>query len=171
MDLFEVIEKRHSIRAFLDTPLEAEMVERIIQAAMRAPSAGNLQAYEIFLAETPAIRSALAQASLDQDFIASSPLALVFCTVPARSQVRYGPRGANLYALQDATIACSFAMLAATALGLTSVWVGAFDDRRVLRALGDPPGLMPVAILPIGYPAEEPEIRPRRAIHEMIHKI
>jgi nitroreductase len=171
VNFFELIERRHSVRLFQDVPVETEKVEQILQSITCAPSAGNLQAYGIFLVQTPEKRVALAKAALDQDFIADAPLVLVFCAQPARSQMRYGPRGANLYALQDATIACTFAMLAATALGLCSVWVGAFDDRKVLNVVGDPADLKPVAILPVGYPAEEPNLRPRRPLAELLYKI
>jgi len=59
-------------------------------------------------------------------------------------------------------------MLAATALGLSTVWVGAFDDAAVQRVLGCH-DLLPVAILPIGYPAEEPEPAPRRSLTDLVH--
>jgi nitroreductase len=64
---------------------------------------------------------------------------------------------------------CSFAMLAATDLGLGSVWVGAFNDSAVLDVLGNPEGLTPVAILPLGYPAEEPSGATRRSLEELVH--
>jgi nitroreductase len=61
-------------------------------------------------------------------------------------------------------------MLAATALGLSTVWVGAFDDAAVRRVLGCP-DLLPVAILPIGYPAEEPKPTPRRSLADLVHEV
>jgi site-specific recombinase XerC len=60
----------------------------------------------------------------------------------ARSAAKYRERGARLYAIQDATIACAFAMLAATALGLGTVWVGAFDDVRVMNGGWRCPGIL-----------------------------
>jgi nitroreductase len=87
---------------------------------------------------------------------------------PSAAAAKYQERGARLYAIQDATIACAFAMLAATALGLGTVWVGAFDDAAVQRVLGCH-ALLPVAILPIGYPAEEPEPTPRRSLADLVH--
>ena len=62
-------------------------------------------------------------------------------------------------------------MLAATALGLATVWVGAFHDDEVRRAIRGPDEVMPVAVLPIGYPAEQPAPSPRRAIHDLAHEI
>ncbi|MGD0499666.1 MAG: nitroreductase family protein [Bryobacteraceae bacterium] len=169
MDLFEVIKKRRSVRAFTPQPVEPEKVAQVLAAANAAPSAGSLQGYEIFQVTREKERAALARAALDQFYVAQAPVVLVFCANPARSAAKYRERGARLYAIQDATIACTFAMLAATALGLGTVWVGAFDDAAVQRVLGRQ-DLLPVAILPMGYPAEEPEPTPRRSLEELVHQ-
>lgn len=171
MEFFDVIERRQSIRAFAAKPVEPEKLQKILETANAAPSAGNLQAYEIFLTTQAERRAALARAAWQQDFIASAPVALVFCAHPQRSALRYRQRGIRLYATQDATIACTYAMLTASALGLATVWIGAFDDDAVWRAINAPEGLVPVAILPIGYPAEKPEPTPRRRLEDLVHKI
>jgi nitroreductase len=171
MEFFEVLKQRHSIRAFAPTPVEQEKLQKILEAANLAPSAGNLQAYEIYLVRKKPQRVALARAAWDQEFVAQAPVVLVFLAHPARASRQYGQRGAKLYALQDATIACAFAMLAATALGLATVWVGAFDDNAVARVVGVPEGLLPVAILPIGYAAEQPEPTSRRQLQELVHEL
>ena len=171
MEFFEVVKQRHCIRAFDSKPLEPEKLQEILKAANAAPSAGNLQAYEVYLVREAPLLATLARAAGDQDFVAAAPLALVFCAHPARSAPRYGERGTRLYALQDATISCTFAMLAATALGLGSVWVGAFDKDAVRRVIKAPEGLVPMAILPIGYAAEKPELTPRRRLDTMVHEV
>lgn len=168
MEFFEVIRNRHSIRGFTAHPIEPEKIQAILDAANAAPSAGNLQAYEIFAVTNRDVLSALVHAAYEQEFIAQAPLALVFCAHPARSVVKYGERGVNLYCVQDATIACVFAHLAATALGLASVWVGAFVDEAVSAAIGVGKDLKPVAILPIGYPGKQPHIRPRRELSDLV---
>ena len=170
VDLFEVIRRRRSVRAFAPEAVEAEKVAQVLAAANAAPSAGNLQGYEIFRVTHEKERVALARAALDQFFIAQAPVVLVFCANQARSAAKYRERGARLYAIQDATIACTFAMLTATGLGLGTVWVGAFDDAAVERVLGCH-DLLPVAILPIGYPAAEPEPTPRRSLAGLVHEV
>jgi len=77
----------------------------------------------------------------------------------------------HLYALQDATIAATYAMLAAADLGLGSVWIGAFSDEGVWQAIGSPEGSNPVAILPIGYAAEEPPKTARRRLDGLVHRL
>ncbi len=171
MDFFELIRARRSIRAYSQQPVEEDKLQQILTAANLAPSAGNLQAYEIYLVRDRQVRVELARASLEQWFISEAPVALVFCAHPERSAAKYGRRGVRLYALQDATIACTFAMLAATELGLATVWVGAFDDEGVRRAIRAPEGHQPVAILPIGYPAEQPAPAPRRSLADLVHQI
>ena len=156
------------MRAFTPQAVGAEILSRVLAAANAAPSAGNLQAYEIFQFTAEKDRVALARAALDQFFVAQAPVVLVFCANPARSATKYRDRGARLYAIQDATIACAFAMLAATAVGLATVWVGAFDDAGVQRVL-DRSDLSPVAILPLGHPAEEPEPTSRRSLDDLVH--
>jgi len=170
MDFFDLIKTRCSMRVFTSQPIEDDKLQRILESINLAPSAGNLQAYEVYLINRPEDRATLMQAAWDQAFVGQAPVVLVFCTNPARS-AKYGARGADLYCLQDATIACTYAMLAATALGLGSVWVGAFDDEAVWRALGSPHGQRPVAMLPIGYPGREPKYRPRRSLKDLIHRL
>jgi nitroreductase len=171
MEFFDVVKRRRSVRAFTPRPIEESKIKQILETANQALSAGNLQAYEIFLIEDEKKKRELALAALAQSFVAEAPIVLVFCANPERSEKKYGKRGRSLYSIQDATIAAAYTQLAATALGLASVWVGAFDDREVLKAIGNPEGLVPVAIIPIGYPAEEPEATPRRKLDDLVHKI
>lgn len=171
MDFFAVVNERHSMRAFTSQAVEEEKLQKILEVANQAPSAGNKQGYEIYLVRREADRKALVRAARDQEFIAEAPLTLVFCANPARSAARYGQRGIRLYSMQDATIACTYAMLAATALGLSTVWVGAFEEDAVREALGIPQELLPVAMLPIGYAGEKPRITPRRELSDLVHEV
>jgi len=171
MEFFAAVKARQSIRAFAGRPLEEEKLQTLLATANAAPSAGNMQAYEIFVVRNAGVKAQLARAAYGQEFIAEAPVVLVFLTNPDRSAVRYGRRGAELYCVQDATIACTFVHLGATSLGLGATWVGAFDETQAHRALGSPSGLRPVAMLPIGYPAEAPLPRPRRALADLVHEI
>jgi nitroreductase len=169
MNFFEVLRNRHSIRAFKKKDVEQEKINIILEATNLAPSAGNLQAYEIVVIKDQERRLALAKAALNQDFIAQAPLNLVFFIDPGRSARRYGQRGMRLYCLQDATIAAAYSQLAATALGLGSVWVGAFYEEPIIKLVNAKEDLIPVAIISIGYPDEKPEITPRRKIEDIVH--
>lgn len=170
MDFFEVLRKRRSIRAYRPESVDEGILNQILQAINSAPSAGNLQAYEVVVVREAERKRLLAQAAWGQWFIAQAPVVLVFVANPERNRWRYGRRGEELYALQDATIACTYAHLATTAIGLGSCWIGAFDDKAVAQAIGADPSMRPVAILPIGYPAETPSETGRRPLNDLAHR-
>ncbi len=170
MDLFKVLNERHSVRAFKGKEIPEEKVKKILDAVNSAPSAGNLQAYEVVKVQEKERRQALAKAALDQGFVAEAPLVLVFFANPNRSSRRYSSRGESLYCVQDATIAAAYAQIAAAALGLASCWVGAFDDATVKKVCNAPEHLKPVAVVPVGYAAEEPRGRGRRFLDELVRE-
>jgi len=170
MAFSELIKKRRSVRNYTTAPVDRVKLARIVAAANRAPSAGNLQAYEIYKVTQVKDRSALSRASCEQGFVLVAPVSLVFCANIARNEERYGER-ARFFALQDATIACAYAQLAASDLGLGTCWVGAFDPDAVRKILGAPKGIDPVAILPIGHPKGEAEVKDRRPVADLVHTV
>jgi nitroreductase len=170
MDFLELFEKRKSVRKFREKTIDKTVFKKLIESINSAPSAGNLQAYEIVAVKEKATKEKLAEAAWGQEFIAQAPLVLVFFANPARSSRKYGERGANLYCIQDATIAAVYAQLAAAALGLASVWVGAFEEEDVKKILKAPEQLRPVAIIPIGYAAENPDRHERRKQSDLVSR-
>jgi nitroreductase len=166
LEFFTVLQRRRSVRSYKSQPIEEDKLRRIFEAANLAPSAGNLQAYHVYVFQEKSKREALARAANGQTFIEQAPVCLVFCTDPSRCEERYGARGRELYSVQDATIAGSFAMLAAVDLGLSTVWVGDFDEDAVREVVGEKTG-RPVAMFSVGYAAEEPRPSGRRAIEEI----
>lgn len=170
MEFFELIRKRHAIRVFTGEPVSDGDLNKILEAANLAPSAGNLQAYEIVLVRSAESKAALAKAARDQDFIKSAPAVLVVCANSGMSSKSYGDRGEKLYAINDASIATAYIELAAADLGLGSVWVGAFRESDVARVIEAPEFLKPIAIVPIGHPAEMPMQRPRRLLDDLVHQ-
>ncbi len=167
MDFFDVIEKRQSVRKYAAKPVEQHKLDVILAAANRAPSAGNFQSYEIYVIRSKEGRAKLAAATFDQGFIADAAVLLVFCTNPSRCEYDV----AETCALEDATIACTFAMLAATALGLSSCWIGALDPRKVAQIVHCPNGVVPISILTIAYPRESPERTTRRSLNDLVHAV
>ncbi len=168
MNFFDVLESRHSIRKFKDETIEEKHLAAILNAMNSAPSAGDLQAYEVVLVKDKKRKKRLAKAAYGQEFIAEAPINIIFLANPKKSSMRYGERGVRLYCIQDATIAASYAQLAAAALGLGSVWVGAFDEDAVAKTVnaGDS---IPIAIIPVGHPDEEPYSTPRRNLEGLVH--
>lgn len=169
MEIPENIKNRRSIRAFSKRELPEGAAELLVRAACMAPSAGNLQPWEFIAIRDPETKRRLAEAAYGQSFIAEAPLVFLVCAVPGRSSWRYGKRGAELYCIQDTAAATENLLLTATANGLGGCWVGAFDEERAAKAVGAPEGVRPVAIIPIGYPAETPTAPPRRPVSEVLH--
>ncbi len=155
-EMNEIFKKRHCVRSFQTKDVPREDLRAILQAANSAPSAGGLKAREIIVVTDAATRARLVRAALGQEFVGQAPVVLVFWAVPSRSAHKYGERGRTLYAVQDATIAASFAWLQAVALGLGGCWVGAFDENAVTEIFRSQIGKdwRPIALLPIGYSAE-----------------
>ena len=170
MDFFKIVEERHSMRKYAEAPVEEAKLQKILETANKAPSAGNLQGYEVYVVRKLDRRQALVTAAWDQGFLAEAPVVLIFCANPSRSEVKYGDRGATLYSIQDATIACAYSQLAAKALGLDTVWVGAFDEAEVIEIAHLPPDLRPIIMLPIGYAGRIPSVRPRRELRDLVHE-
>jgi nitroreductase len=171
MDFWSVIEQRHSIRAFATSPVSDEAVERILGAAIRAPSAGNRQPWHFLIVRNPRIKTALEVAAHGQSFVGEAPVVIVVCAEPERSAARYGNRGRELYCLQDTAAAVEHILLAAAALGLGACWVGAFDEAAAAKAVQLPSHLRPVALVPLGVPAQAPSATPRRALAEVSSRL
>lgn len=168
MEFRELIVRRRSVRAFTSAPIAEEVLASILEAVRSAPTAGNLQAFRVKVVRDEGTKRAVCAAAYNQTFLVQAPVVLAFLTDADSSKRRYGSRGRDLYALQDATIACLYAHLAAADAGLGSVWVGAFVTADVAKALDAPGGLTPVALLPIGHPAEEPEATSRKPLGELL---
>jgi len=169
LDVFEAIKKRRSIRAFTGEDVSKEEVEKLLEAATHAPSAGNIQPWEFIVIRDLRTKRKLSIAALDQSFIEEAPVVIVVCANEMRSGRGYGSRGATLYCLQDTAAAIQNMLLAAYALGLGTCWVGAFHEEDARKTLNIPMGVRPIAMIPVGHPAEKPEPRSRRALSEIVH--
>lgn len=167
--MFEAIKDRRSVRAFKSKPVSEEFLVRILEAAQWAPSAGNCQARDFIIVNDFNVKRRLCDAALGQSFIEEAPIDLVVCANEERSSRRYGDRGRELYCLLDAASAVQNILLAIHALGLGACWVGAFHDANVTKNLNLPRWLRPVAIIPIGYPAEKPRTPSRMGIKAFVH--
>lgn len=168
---FEVLRTRRSVRAFQSQPVDEALLQRILAAANSAPSAGNVQGYEIVVVRDAAKREALVPVCYNQKFIAQAPVVLVFCMHPQRSEAKYGKEGGEFFSLQDATIACAYAELAIAALGLATVWIGAINVPALRQVIALPAEWKPVALLPVGYRAENPPPTTRRPLSELVHEM
>jgi nitroreductase len=163
MDFYEVISGRRSVRAYQLTPVSREKLDRILEAARQAPSAANRQPWKMYVVEDPGLRRKLGK-SYSNAWFYEAPVILVICSVPDWSWKRCD--GKN-YADVDTTIAFEHAILAAHAEGLATCWIGAFIPDVVRSVLDLPPGEEPLAMTPLGFPAESPDPTSRRPNEEL----
>lgn len=169
MDVMEVIRGRRSVRAFKSEDVPSEIVEKLIDAARWAPSAGNIQPWKFIVVRNPEIKRRLARAALDQAFIEEAPVVIVVCADEACYSQRYGIRGEALYCIQDTAAAIQNIHLVAYALKLGTCWVGAFRENEVREILRVPYGIRPVALIPVGYSAEAPKPPRRKPVCEIVY--
>jgi len=159
-NILEIIKERRSIRKFQKKEIPEEIIDKLIEAIIWAPSAGNLQSRKFYFVFDAKIKEKLVEAALGQDFIVQAPLVVVGCTNDEIAW-RYGERGKNLYSICDVAASIQNMMLLAHKEGLGTCWVGAFDENVVIKILNLPKNLRPIAIIPVGYPAEKPSAPPR----------
>lgn len=169
MDVLKAIEGRRSVRALKSEDVPPEIVEKLIDTAKWAPSAGNIQPWEFIIVRKPEIKRRLVEAALGQTFIEEAPVIIVVCANENRSSQGYGVRGKTLYCIQDTAAAIQNILLTAYSLGLGTCWIGAFREEEARKILEIPYGIRPVAIIPVGYPAETPPPRSRRPINQIVH--
>lgn len=166
-ELTELLERRRSIRKFSDVKVEEELIEKILNVVKFAPTAGNLEDFKITVVKSREIRGALQEIT----FVDDAPVVFIFSALPKASSKYYGERGEKLYSIQDATIACTYAMLAVETLGLVTTWVGNFDEKEVKSIIAAEEGEVPVAILPVGYAPEGLNTKPKELKEKEINYI
>lgn len=169
MELFEAIKNRRSTRAYKEQELPTGTVEKLIDAARWAPSAGNIQPWAFVVAASPDMKKKLSSAAYNQKDLEAASVVIVVCVDEKRAGQSYGERGKTLYCIQDTAAAVQNILLSAYSLGLGSCWVGAFNEDQVRKAIAAPSNMRPVALVPVGYPDEEPVARGRRPLSEIMY--
>lgn len=163
MDTYEAIEKRYSVRAYEDRPVDQETLERILNAGRIAPSGRNDQAWKFVVTrDRPRIESLaeaaaqpwMAKAPVIIAVVSTDPEKIMHCDVPA------GP--------VDCAIAIDHMTLAATAEGLGTCWIGHFDQQKCCEILNVPASAQIIELLPIGYPAVEAGAKKRKSLDELV---
>jgi len=153
MDVFECIVTRRSVRSYEKKDVPNELIGQMLEAAVRAPSAGNVQPWEFIVVKDIEIKKQLALAALRQSHVEEAPVVIVVCADPEKAE-RYGERGKSLYYIQDTAAAIENMLLTAHSLGLGTCWVGAFEEDEIRKILNIPQKLKPVALITVGFPIE-----------------
>ena len=153
LDVYEAIDSRSSVRDFTEEDVPRSTVKKFLEAAVRAPTAGNIQPWRFYVVRDGRVKRGLCEAAWGQAYVEQAPVVIVVCADLEASARGYGSRGESLYAIQDTAAAVENILLAVVAEGLGACWVGAFNEEAASDALMLPPSLRPLAIVPIGHPA------------------
>ena len=163
MEVMEAIRTRRSIRAYKPDPIPEDVLMQVLEAARLAPSAGNRQPWLFVVVRDQQVKERLREA-YGAEWFYKAPVIICACGFPEKAWTRSD--GKN-YVDVDVTIAMDHLILEAWEQGLGTCWIGAFDAQKVKEILELPEGCEPIAMTPLGYPAEEPGPRPRKSLEEI----
>lgn len=167
-NLFNVMLNRRSQRKFENKVVEEWKLDMIFAAADTAPTAGGFQGFEIYHIKNEGSRKRLVEAANNQPYV-NAPVVLVFCMNPKRVKLNFTTETIRKFSQQDATLAAAYSQLAAHALGLSSIWIGMLDEKKIMEILGT--DLSPSSILCLGYPVKILLPKPKRNLKDLIHEI
>jgi nitroreductase len=187
LELFEAIKNRRSIRRYTDAPVDDKKIETILEAGRWAPSWSNTQCWRFVVVRDPGIKAKLATTLMkiklpDKEIpnpgsaaFDIAPVVIVICAEIGKSGGKHGSTGEYAtnkgdWFMFDAALAVQNMVLAAHALGLGTVIIGAFDAVQVEKVLGVPSGYQVVTLFPIGVPAHEGKAPPRKELSELVIK-
>jgi nitroreductase len=162
MTVLEAIRKRYSCRAYQDKPIEADKLQKLLEAARLAPSAKNLHDWRFVVVTEKEKKQRLSEAANNQSFIAGAGAVIVACSI-SDYVMRCGQPAGPI----DVAIAMEHMCLAATELGLASCWVGSFYPDKVRAVVNVPENVTIIELLAIGYPADtqkQPSREPMESI-------
>lgn len=182
--VIDALFERKSVRVYEDKPIPPEAKQAILDAALQAPTAGNMTLYTILDITDPALKARLSVTCDNQPFIARAPMVLIFCADYYRwytlfqryvSNVRPPAEGDLLLANADALIAAQNAVTAAESLGIGSCYIGDITENYEIHRelLHLPDHVVPACMLCFGYPTRQQEERakpPRFAASDIVHE-
>ena len=165
MEYFDLIQKRYSVRAYKSAPVEEAKLAQVLEAVRLAPTAANRQPFQLIVAHVKGRESEL-QRVYGRRWFVQAPLVICACGIPDQGWVRQAD-GAN-YTSVDVAIALDHLILAAANLGLGTCWIAAFDPVAARQVFGLPTGVEPIALTPLGYPADQPLPKERKPLAALV---
>lgn len=169
MDVWQAIYGRRSIRKFLARPVEFDKLIEIIKAGSYAPCAGNLQNWKFLLETNPDRIRSMYHHTLEQEAFLTATAAIIVVAETEEGEKFYGLRGKRLYAVQNCAAAMQNMLLAAYALELGAVWVGAFDENRINDMYKIPSTARAQGIILVGYADEKPPPRHMKDVWYLVN--
>jgi nitroreductase len=164
MELKEAIEKRESVRSFLDQEIEEDKLDSVLEAARVAPSDANRQPWKFVVVKDRSSREELEKAAYGQPYVSQAPVVIVAVATDTKTIM---PCRVPAYPV-DLAIAIDHMTLAAVDEGLGTCWICAFSQEKVREIIGIPDSYTAVALLPLGYPKTLRNLKHRKSIEEIV---
>jgi nitroreductase len=179
MDVLEAIKTRRSIRKYKDTPVDDKILGQVLEAAQWAPSWFNSQCWRFIIVRDADTKAALASAlnstrsdgsNHASEATRSAPVVIVACAELGISGYYRGEVNTDKgdWFMFDVALAMQNMALAAHALGLGTVHVGALDAGKITEIMNVPEGFAVVEVMPLGYPDQEARVPPRKELSEIV---
>lgn len=165
MGFVELAMKRYSVRSYKGDAIEDEKLQQVLEAARLAPTAANRQPFHLIVVHTAGRETELGRIYAGKWFV-EAPIVICACGVPSQAWVR---RDGKSYCDVDVAIVVDHITLAAADLGLGTCWIGAFDPNAAQEAFGLPDDVEPIAVTPLGYPADQAKPKRRKPLDELVH--
>ncbi|MBD3306745.1 nitroreductase [candidate division KSB3 bacterium] len=164
MEFYDLIKHRYSVRAYKADAVEEEKLQRILEAARLAPTAANRQSFQLIVIHTQGKKEEL-QKLYPKAWFVQPPLIICACGLPRENWVRSDGRN---YVDVDVAIVMDHLILAAANEGLGTCWIGAFNPAEARNVLHLPDEVEPIAMTPLGYPADSPKAKRRKDLNDLI---
>lgn len=168
MNFLELAKSRRSVRSFKKDEISDPLVFQLLSSIQAAPSAGNCQPWHVHVIKDKTVIERIRKEACKQAFIMTAPLLIVVSADIKLSEEHYKKRGRELYCIQDTAAAIQNMMLCAHSLGLGSCWCGHFGEKEIIKILELKDNLRPIAIVPVGYPKNEPKTVNRKSIEDFV---
>ena len=149
MNFQKLVKTRYSVRGYRPDPVEDKKLQKILEAVRLAPTAHNVQPFQLIVIHTQGKEAELGRI-FTRPWFTQAPIVIAICGLPSQAWVR---KDGKNYCDVDVTIAMDHLIMAATDLGLGTCWIGAFDPAAAREVLGLPPEVEPIVFTPLGYPS------------------
>ncbi|MDY6861816.1 MAG: nitroreductase family protein [Thermodesulfobacteriota bacterium] len=162
-DILNLIKTRRSIRDYLDKPIQKDAIDKILEAGRWAPSGVNMQPWHFIVVKSKELRTQVGNQAkflfIKSRHVSEAPLIIVLCGNPR----------SNFYKT-DCALAGANMVMEATALGIGSCWIGAFNEAKIKEILDIPEKISIIALITFGYFAENPQPPPKLDLNRIVHR-
>jgi nitroreductase len=164
MEFADLVRSRYSVRAYRADPVPDDVLNRVLEAAVTAPTAANRQSFRLYVITTSGREQELKRI-YGREWFVEAPIVICACGIPQGNWVR---RDGKNYSDVDVAIAFDHLILAAANEGLGTCWIGAFDAAAAREVLSLPEGVDPIAFTPLGYAADVATPKKRKPMADLV---